>query len=447
MNRRLAKLQERNATLFDEQEATLNLADEEGRDLTDEESSQYDTNKAEMAKNKAAIEREQEHAEYKRTQAPVISGPDVDGGDRGIATLGSSGTYKVKAAFEADPKKGFQSPREYLLAVMDAGRRGGTRDERLQFLATAGSDEHGTYADPYGGFFVPVGLLPGFLTMAPEADPIGSRVTQVPMTTPSLKINARVDKDHSSSVSGGLRVYRRAETQSVTASRMVTEQVALEATTLMGVSYETEELLTDSAVSFVALLEQGFRDEFTSKLIDERLNGTGVGMFMGAMISPCLLSVAAETQQPADTIIYENLIKMRARCWRYSEAVWLYNHDALPQLMQLFIAVGAGGVPAWQTNAREGEPDTILGRPAYPTEYCQTIGDKGDILLGVWSQYLEGTLQGLNSAESLHVRFLEHERTFKFWMRNAGSPWWKTYLTPKNSTTTLSPFVTLAERA
>jgi len=50
------------------------------------------------------------------------------------------------------------------------------------------------------------------------------------------------------------------------------------------------------------------------------------------------------------------------------------------------------------------------------------------------------------SAESVHVRFVNHERTFKFWLRNAGAPWWRSALTPNKSSVTLSPFVTLAAR-
>ena len=42
------------------------------------------------------------------------------------------------------------------------------------------------------------------------------------------------------------------------------------------------------------------------------------------------------------------------------------------------------------------------------------------------------------------MRFLEHERVFKFWIRNAGAPWWSASLTPKKGADTLSPFVVIA---
>jgi HK97 family phage major capsid protein len=227
---------------------------------------------------------------------------------------------------------------------------------------------------------------------------------------------------------------------------MQVEQVKLSATSLTGLSYATEELLTDSAISFAAILERGFRDEFASKILYEKLHGTGAGTLEGVINAAATVSVAKETGQAADTITYQNVVKMRSRCWGYGKAIWLYNQDALPQLMQMYMSIGTAGVPMWQNSAREGEPDLLLGRPAYPTEYCASIGDTGDIILGNWSEYLYGVRQQLESAESLHVRFEYNERTFRFSMRNAGACWWRAALTPKKSSTTLSPFVKLDAR-
>jgi HK97 family phage major capsid protein len=256
-----------------------------------------------------------------------------------------------------------------------------------------------------------------------------------------------VDKNHTTSVSGGLTVTRRPETVDATSSRMELEQVTMRAASLFGLSYATEEILTDSPISFIALISNGFSQEFASKLIDERINGSGSGEFEGVMNSPALISVSKETGQAADTINYENVKKMRARVWGYRNAIWLANHDCLPELMSLVQVVGTGGAPVYQPSAKEDRPDLLLGRPIFYTEYTKTIGDAGDILCVNPTQYLEGTYQPLQSAESMHVRFVQHERAFKFWLRNDGRGWWRSALTPKNSTSTLSPFVRLAARA
>ena len=372
---------------------------------------------------------------------------------------------------------GFRTPREYLDAVLkacmrpadamdrrllpfwgpnaearsEAIKKGQDPDAKIQ--KAVGSDEARAISDPYGGFLLPIGFSPDILKVEPEADPIGSRTRKIPMGNSIVKMPARVDKNHTTSVSGGLTVTRRPETVAGTASQMSFEQVVLEAHELFGLSYATKTILTDSPQSFTAILSAGFNDQFTYHLIKERLYGSGIGEFLGILtaldasnLGPTV-SVAKETGQDADTIVYANVLKMRSRCWGYDKAVWLANHDCMPQLMLLNQAVGTGGQPVWQPSAREDHPDMLLGRPLYFSEYAKTVGDQGDLILANWNEYLEGTLQPMQQEESVHVRFVNNEHAFKFWMRNAGQPWWKTALTPVYSTAKLSPFVVLDARA
>ena len=86
----------------------------------------------------------------------------------------------------------------------------------------------------------------------------------------------------------------------------------------------------------------------------------------------------------------------------------------------------------------------IMGRPVYFTEFLPSVASAGSILLADWSQYLEGVYQPIQGASSMHVRFVNHEQAFKFYMQNCGAPWWRAALTPDQGSDTLSPFVTLA---
>ena len=440
----------------DASKAIIAKADAEKRDLTDAEADQVERLTGEAsshAAEAAKIERRtnaraaaaQADADLARPQGRKVvdAARDLPAGAPAVA----------REAFLDDPKRGYATPRAFLQDVIanDSGNtRQVRRPESLKSLrvieATAGSDEQGGYANPYGGFAVPVGLVPGLQTRGFDGDPIGARVTPLPMSSPVVRVNARTDSTHTSSVSGGLTVTRRPETVAGTASRMQMEQVEFQATSLFGLAYATEEILRDSPVSFAALLEAGFRDEFTARLIDERLNGTGAGQFEGVVTSPCTVSVAKETSQVAATIVTQNLLKMLARCWHSSDAIWYANQTCMPQLALLTIDVGTGGVPVYMPSLREGMPDMLLGRPIVFGEFAKAVGTVGDIVLGNWSQFLEGTYEPLQGASSVHVRFVNHEQTFKFWMRNCGRPWWRAALTPKNGST-LSPFVTLATRA
>lgn len=449
MKSRKELIDERNE-LLSANEALLNKADADKRSLTDDERSTFDANDsriATLATEIKGVEDDERRREQTRRLRQEVGNPEP----LGRQTNPAPHIGRQRLAAEDDPKRGFKTPREFLSCVMEASRTG-RLDERLNLLKSnsqslaAGSDEHGTYSDPYGGFFVPVGFMPETLRLDPEGNPMAGLVRSIPMTNPIVSFNARVDKNHSSSVSGGLRVYRRKETQTVSSSRMEHEQVELKANSVFGVAYASEELLSRSMVSFVSLLEAGFSDEFQAKLVNERLNGTGVGEYEGILNSPCLITVSKETGQSGSTIVKNNIDKMEARCWRYSRAVWLANHKTLPQLKSLVQEIGTAGVAVPYFQYTPDGRATLNGRPLFFTEFCPTLGTVGDLILGVWSEYLEGTLTGMNSAESMHVRFLEHERTFKFWMENDARCWWRSALTPKNGDT-LSPFVVLQTRS
>lgn len=347
-----------------------------------------------------------------------------------------------------DPKKGFKSNAEFMQKVMESGlgKRTDARLEPLRVQAAVGSDEASGNEGQFGAFLVPMGFSPTLLQLTPEDDPTASLVTPLPMSLPTVSIPARTDKDHTTSVTGGLVVTRKRETIAGTSARMQLEQVALHANTVFGLSYSTEEILVDSPISFVAILSAGFRDQFASHLFNERINGLGGGEPLGVLNSGCLVSVAKETGQPTKTILTENIDKMVASSWRYGRAIWLGNHDTFPALQGLTRSVGVGGsLVNYLTYDPNGQA-MLLGRPIYFSEYPATLGTVGDLILGVWSEVLHGTYQPLESAESIHVRFETHERTFKFWLRDDSQPWWKVPLTPKRGANKLSPFVALATR-
>jgi HK97 family phage major capsid protein len=445
MKRKLALKQER-GTLTDASKAIVAAADSgEGRAFTDAEKATLQANKDRVAaidKELAEIEALAEQIRSEPSSAATVPAA--------VAPVSPEPEAKPRVEVKApnavkDPKRGFNDHKEFFGSVMKYGMTG-RMDERLKPLAAAGSDEQGVYSDPYGGFLVPHGVAPGILSLAPEDDPLAGLVTRVTMSAPSISYNARVDKNHSTSVSGGLTVTRRPETVAGTSSRMAFEQVTLKANGEFGFAFATEEILADSPQSFVDILSAGFRDEFAAFAMRERINGAGSGQGLGFLQAACKIEVAKETGQPAATIQKTNIDKMAARCWRYGRAVWIANHNTRVQLKGLVQVVGTGGnaVPYF-VSSPDGNGATLDGRPIYFTEFAKTLGTAGDLILVVPSEYLEATYQGEQFAESMHVRFSEHERAFKFYRRTDRRPWWTSALTPENGDT-LSPIVTLATR-
>jgi HK97 family phage major capsid protein len=309
---------------------------------------------------------------------------------------------------------------------------------------------------PDGGFLVPTEFRNTLMKNTLEASLLLNRATRIPMATNQIAIPTVVDASHASSVFGGIIVYRPAEGASITASKPKFGKVELKLSKLAAVAYITSEMLEDSPISMEPLLGSMFSEAMAFQIDEDMINGTGVGQALGMLNAPSLISVAKESGQAADTIDFQNVIKMWARLMSRSHgsAIWLANQDTFAQLASLAQPVGTGGSAAGLlqivTNGATGAPlMTLLGRQLFLTEHCQTLGDKGDLMLIDPRQYLVGEKAGgaVKTATSIHLKFLEDEVAFRFTTRLDGQPWEKTALTPKHSTATLSSFITLAARA
>ncbi|MDD4892315.1 MAG: phage major capsid protein, partial [Phycisphaerae bacterium] len=218
---------------------------------------------------------------------------------------------------------------------------------------------------------------------------------------------------------------------------------------MTGACYATEELLIDTTL-LESVIMQGFSEEFGFVIDNEIVRGTGSGQMLGFLNSPCLVTVTKEANQADDTVVSQNIEKMWARLWSRSKgnAVWLINTSVGPQLMQLYHAVGTGGIPVYMpANGLSGLPyGTLFSRPVLEIEQASALGDVGDISLVDLSQYLYVDKGGVQAAQSIHVRFLYGENTFRFVLRNNGQPIWNSALAPFKGSDSVSPFVTLGAR-
>jgi HK97 family phage major capsid protein len=188
---------------------------------------------------------------------------------------------------------------------------------------------------------------------------------------------------------------------------------------------------------------------------DAIINGSGVGMPLGILNAPATISVPKETSQTTATFILENVNNMYSRMHARARggARWFINQDVEPALETLNAVVGTGGLPVYIAsptgfpNVAEPPQNRLKGRPVQPIEYCQTLGTVGDVLFANLEYYAVGLRSGgINEAMSIHLRFDYDEVAFRFLFSVDGQPWLQQPLTPKNSTQTLSSFVSLAAR-
>jgi HK97 family phage major capsid protein len=149
-------------------------------------------------------------------------------------------------------------------------------------------------------------------------------------------------------------------------------------------------------------------------------------------------------------------MRSRLRARSRARSAWFINQDVEQQLPQMNIKiknvagaenVGGFGVYMPANGLSVDGYDTLFGRPVIPIEQCETLGTKGDVFYADLSQYLLIRKGAMETAESIHVRFLYGENTFRFTYRINGAPAWKTALTPYKGTNTQSPFISLDVRS
>ena len=248
---------------------------------------------------------------------------------------------------------------------------------------------------------------------------------------------------------GGIRAYWTAEAGTKVYSLPAFRQIELKLKKVAALVAATDEQLKD-ANALESWIMRNLPDELRFVVEDSVINGTGVGMPQGILVSLGIVSVAKEVGQAADTVVVPNIVKMWSRMWARSRrnAAWFIHQDLEPQLFQLQLPVGTGGQAVYMPpGGLSASPyATLMGRPVVPIEYCQTVGTVGDIILGDFSQYQMIEKGGIQSASSIHVLFITDQSIFRFVYRVDGENTWNSPLTPKNGANTVAPFVTLASR-
>ena len=249
---------------------------------------------------------------------------------------------------------------------------------------------------------------------------------------------------------GGIRGYRVAEGQTITASDMNWYKYTLKPEKYAVLAYATDEIVNDTALLQAEILEAA-PQELAFMLDDDMLNGSAAGYPQGILNANCLVTVAKESGQDAATFVFENAVNMYARMWARSlpTAAWFVNQDVFPQLPIMNVAVGTSGQLVFMPpgGASVAPYGSLFGLPIIPTEFNATLGTVGDVILADWSQYKLANKGGIQSASSMHVQFVTDQMAWRFTSRYDGQATWESALTPFKGTNTQSPFIALATRA
>jgi len=369
----------------------------------------------------------------------------------------------VKDKVDDDPTGGFAHIADFAMAIVRSGP-GRPVDPRLTRAYRAAETENKAFAkaagtgmeegtDIYGGFLIPTEFRAELLRNALEASLILSRARMIPVGANRVQIPAVNETSRASNVYGGVTVYWPGELGVKTESKPALAQVELSLKKVIGMAYVSDELLQDSPITLQPLLRDMFSEAIAYEIDEQLINGVGAGRPLGILHAPCLISEAKEAAQVADTIVTENILKMMTRMngASFGNAVWFAHQNIRPQLavMSMDVSTAGGTLVYLPAGGLSGAMfDSLMGRPVVYTEHCQTLGDKGDIIFADMRQYLVAQKSSSPTFDmSIHLKFDYDQVAFRLVSRIDGQPWWISALTPKHGSTTVSPFVTLDERA
>jgi HK97 family phage major capsid protein len=423
-------------------EAMKSKAQAEDRHLNDEERKRFGEFMKDIGIYTEELELEKmEVVARERLAKPMVDGvrPNIDpkldelqerfpglpAKDDRFATFGDA---LVAARFATDPSRGI--------------------DRKLR--APAGMSE-GSPSD--GGFALQMDYASDIKKRMFSTGQILPRLTRLPISgnSNSITIPAAADDTESAGVFGGIIAYWLSEAGTKSTSSPKFREMVLKLKKLAVVVPTTDELLNDK-VTLEAFIRTGSNLALVKEAEKQVIRGVGAGQPLGVLNSGALVTVSAETGQLADTIEYANIVNMWSRMYADSRtnAIWLINQSIEPQLYTMGITVGVGGSPVYQPpgGASASPYGTLFGRPVVPCNHCSTLGDKGDIILADFGEYLWIEKGGVQEATSIHYAFITDETYYRFVMRCDGQPAWSKVFTPEQATAaTQSPFVTLAARA
>jgi len=441
MNKSLRALLQRRAGAIAAARQVTELAATENRDLSAEEQTTLDGHLAAAEALNASIDRENRLIEAER----AVAGTSLELPDDARIEAGAPQILN-------DPQRGFQAFGQFLAAVRGAAVRPTAIDNRLSLSAAAT-----TYANESngadGGFLVPPQYASELMTVINDGEALLSRTRQIPVAGNSFIMPVNEQTAHGTT---GVQAYWDSEADAITPTKPIFKNVEIKLARLTAMVPVTEESLAD-ANALGTFVQAAAGSVMAFKVTDAILNGNGVGLPLGVLSAPCLVTVTKETSQPASTVYAANVLKMYSRmpARNRARAVWVINQDLEAILPQMSVSVknvagsenvGGFGVympPGGITGAQYG---TLLGRPIVMTEAAPALSSAGDISLCDFSEYIAITKGGVQADQSMHFYFDQNVRAFRFVMRVGGQPWLSAAIARKNGSNTLSHFVALGAR-
>ena len=424
-SKKLRDLQAKKSGLVTSARAITTLAETENRDLSAEESSQFEALSAQIDAVNAAINRETTLLAEEST-VDIIRAKHIH--DRA----------------DLDEKRGFKTFGEFAAAVQQANTGRNAMDDRLSISATAPGTYGNEAAGADGGFLVPPEFSKAIFTLAQTEDALLPLTDNIDIGGNSMVF----PKDETTPWgTDGVRAYWQAEATAATATKPKLGTIILRLHKLMALVPLTDELLSDTN-ALDSYLPGKVADSLRWKINEALLFGNGNGQPLGAFNGGAAIVQAKDTSQATLTVSLSNITNMIARLipGSYPKSFWLITPDALPSLFGLTL----GNYPIYlpMNQGAQGSPyGTLMGRPITVSQHAAAFSAQGDIAL-IDPTYIRSITKagGIQTATSLHLYFDADATAFRATFRVDAQSKIAAPVAQAKGSNTLSPFIQLAAR-
>lgn len=344
---------------------------------------------------------------------------------------------------EKDPARGFAGPHpiaDFARAVKAACTPGGVVDGRLiqGGLMAAPSNQH--QSSGAEGAMVPPAMRAGIWQLVFD-DPLMQLLTIEPTESPVVDV---IGDETSPWAATGVQAKWRAEGTQMTATKLDTKTKQVRAHELYAFVLASEELLED-APRLNDRLNNRAPAAIRWKIIESFMFGTGAGQPLGWAQTNYAGKVTV-SRANASQISPTDVSKMFSRLLVQGggdRSFWVSNRDTLPELV---VRMTVGNMPVWlPPSGIQGAPNgSILGRPLFFSEHCQTLGTEGDLQLVNPDGYYAIQRGAARFDSSIHLFFDYNMSAFRWVTRFGGQPLLSAAVAAAKGSSSKSHFVILS---
>lgn len=417
MDKKEKEIRETMGSLSDQLQGILDKAEEEKRDLTEEEATEFDSLKAQFDTQKANLER---HRAAKEAKGAIESDPkevtkEVSvGEDRAPDWMRRTVRYfnalatKKEDEQKADammrelrkdvgkmPLRQVQDEEKHASDVIDNSQLSSIKKHTLKTALEIRLHTTSTSDTPKAGFLLPKPFLAEVFVIVEQYSVVRQNFRTIPMISKDLDLKNVATKVVAAWTDEG---------SNITASDLVLSEQQLSVNKLAGITSWTTELEEDMAISLLPIVQELFGESIAEKEDEAGLNGDGsstYGGFTGLLNLSGAEEVTMGTGDDAGSDLAEADLRQAKNALseaRQRGAAWIMHRTFQEHVAQL---ENSAGFRIFQENIQGGTPNQLLGFPIITSEVMPSLtavgADEPFIVLGNYSRALMGMRRGITA--------------------------------------------------